>query len=118
MESLQEHEHERSRVEEVGQNRDQPAKLHLMKVMITILIVENVENDEVSVYQVVIIGGPGSCHDTELGTNQGDLHVHLDHLAAHSDDEGWLLTKMFLSVLRMSLPWLGRRSSGPRRESR
>ena len=49
-----------------------------------------VENDEFSVYQVVIIGGPGSCHDTELGTNQGDLHVHLDHLAANSDDEGWL----------------------------
>ena len=41
VESLQEHEHERSRVEEVGQNRDQPAKLHLMKVMIAILILSS-----------------------------------------------------------------------------
>ena len=41
VESLQEHEHERSRVEEVGQNRDQPAKLHLMKVMIMILILSS-----------------------------------------------------------------------------
>ena len=41
VESLQEHEHERSRVEEVGQNRDQPAKLHLVKVMIAILILSS-----------------------------------------------------------------------------
>ena len=41
VESLEEHEHERSCIEEVGQNRDQPAKLHLMKVMIAILILSS-----------------------------------------------------------------------------